>query len=112
MHEIAFYLIPGMAIGAFIGILALAFFMGARPRRHVNWYDAKFLPIDYEESDHRIHVLVADSLGYIYEDTFNTSTLTYEGTDDQSLIRYFAYIEEFHDTLPGGRIAYHTIAHP
>ena len=67
----------------------------------IHWYDAsRTCPVDYEDKNHLIHVLVLDVYGNIYEESFNTHTGEYTCNPDNDDILYFAYIEELHDTIP------------
>lgn len=100
LHAVLFLAI-GLLIGSLIGVLAVALLLEQNHAQKVIWFNARqHMPVDYEESDNRIHLLVADAYDYIYEDTWNTNTLSYEGSDDPSQILYFAYIEDLRDTLP------------
>lgn len=83
------------------GVFALAFAIACRHQPAIHWYDAsRTCPVDYEDKEHLIHILVLDVYGNICEESFNTNTGKYTCYPDNSDILYFAYIEELHDTIP------------
>ena len=104
MNDITLY-ITIIAILEIIFIAAIVvlscMLVSAKDCKTFKWYDVRYhTPIYYEDGTNRIRVMVADTFGEIYEDVFNTCSLSYEGTEDQAQILFFAYVDELRLLLP------------
>lgn len=110
MYTPILFIILALAVGFLAGCFATALLCGSRSRS-VRWYDAaRHMPIDYE-ADGYIRCIVVTSSGDIYEDMWNANQYRFEGTEPDDAVLYFAYVEDFRDTLPTYPHTV-TIAHP